>query len=150
MYKTVSAGITDLDAIMEMQVAHRVEVKNSPLLEFNFDKASKYTLGVLMETNDNEVIIKCINDDGLILGYIWLAIVQPHFTDRLVLIEKATYIKPEYRSGKVLLLLLKEAKGVSKYFGCAYFQFGCMSGIDKASDAYDKRFYKLGSTYIHY
>jgi hypothetical protein len=147
MYDIRFASLFDVMDIVNLQEAHRKEVKGFSLLTFDRERCLESMARVVNNVDHIVLVAKSPLIKGL-AGYMWLAPVAVHYSQQYYYSEQFTYVTPRYRNTRVLSCLINAGKEVSKSQGASYVQLGSFSGNDKLTAAYNKRFHKVGECFL--
>lgn len=136
---------TDLPAILEMQDMHWEEKGDrANALPFDREFAVKNILAAY--NHKNELFLVAVTGNAVV-GWMWLALLQPHYSQQWFATERYLFVKPQYRGGRAAKYLIEAAVAYSKGAGASYLQLAETSGTASLEKAYSKRFLRIGTIY---
>ena len=139
------AALDDVPVIAEMQDMHWEE-KSGKANALPYDpQFSRKNLIEFFDKKDHLFLVAVTG--GIVVGYIWCSLVQPHYSQTWYAVERYLYVKPQYRKGRAAKYLIEAATECAKTSGAHHLELGDMSGNVLLERAYEKRFTRLGTIY---
>lgn len=122
MIKVERATLLDVKELEEISREYYEESGHLPqALTYDSEAATNSLCSILV---DEESLILVAKDDDVIIGYMWLIITKPYYSNDLIMNEQYMFIKKPYRKSRAFALLIRAAQVISKESGCDYLQVG--------------------------
>lgn len=146
MLETRIATYLDIPRLEFLMSLHWEEaMRHSSPLQYDSNTCIKNLYRFLIDDGHLFIVVE---QDGVIVGYFWLYVAAPHFTDEVYANEQYIFVHPAYRkSGRCFVALLRRAAEAARSIGCKFLQVGTLGGVERQERAYSKRFKKMGSIY---